>query len=151
MMIANFIYLRIDGDSMARVTVEDCVKKVQNRFELVALASQRAKDIHSGTPITVERDNDKNSVIALREIAADNLKMEFLREDIVKAMQHYHLVEEEKDEDVYEASDEAAAQQEEGEMEYLDGSSYAIPEEDIDLSDMSEVVFEDEPQANEDK
>ena len=137
---------------MARVTVEDCVRKVQNRFELVALASQRAKDIHSGTPITVERDNDKNSVIALREIAADNLKMEFLRDDIVKSMQHYHLVEEERDEDIYEASDEAvAAQESESEMDFLDGASYAIPEEELEASDMSEVIFEDEPGADEDK
>ena len=58
---------------MARVTVEDCVEKVPNRFELVLLASQRAKNIAAGEPITVDRDNDKNSVIALREIADNTI------------------------------------------------------------------------------
>ncbi len=58
---------------MARVTVEDCVEKVPNRFELVLLASQRAKNIAAGEPITVDRDNDKNSVVALREIADDTI------------------------------------------------------------------------------
>ena len=54
---------------MARVTVEDCIEKIPNRYELLLVASQRAKDIASGSPIKVERDNDKNSVVALREIA----------------------------------------------------------------------------------
>ena len=54
---------------MARVTVEDCIEKIPNRYELLLVASQRAKDIASGSPINVDRDNDKNSVVALREIA----------------------------------------------------------------------------------
>ncbi|KJV08370.1 DNA-directed RNA polymerase subunit omega, partial [Elstera litoralis] len=58
---------------MARVTVEDCVQRVPNRFELVMLAAQRARDIASGMPISIERDNDKNPVIALREIAEEKL------------------------------------------------------------------------------
>ena len=61
---------------MARVTVEDCVEKVPNRFELVLLASQRAKNISAGEPITVDRDNDKNSVVALREIADSTICLE---------------------------------------------------------------------------
>ena len=61
---------------MARVTVEDCVEKVPNRFELVLLASQRAKNIAAGEPITVDRDNDKNSVVALREIADSTICLE---------------------------------------------------------------------------
>ena len=62
--------LRLQGDlAMARVTVEDCVKIVDNRFELVMLAAQRARSLSSGAELTVERDNDKNPVIALREIA----------------------------------------------------------------------------------
>lgn len=68
---------------MARVTVEDCAEVVPNRFELVALASQRAKSISSGTPITVERDNDKDPVIALREIAQGSIDAEQLRESLV--------------------------------------------------------------------
>jgi DNA-directed RNA polymerase subunit omega len=72
---------------MARVTVEDCVRIVPNRFELVVLASQRAKEITSGAPITVERDNDKNAVISLREIANNNINPVVLRESVVKGMQ----------------------------------------------------------------
>lgn len=64
---------------MARVTVEDCVEKVPNRFELVLLAAQRARDIRSGAELTVERDNDKNAVVALREIAEETVELETLR------------------------------------------------------------------------
>lgn len=64
---------------MARVTVEDCVEKVPNRFELVLLAAQRARDIRSGAELTVERDDDKNAVIALREIAEETVELETLR------------------------------------------------------------------------
>lgn len=72
---------------MARVTVEDCVQKVPNRFELVMLAAQRARDISSGMPISVERDNDKNPVIALREIAEEKLDNEVLRNSLVRGHQ----------------------------------------------------------------
>ena len=66
-------FLIKEGNKMARVTVEDCVEKVPNRFELVLLAGQRAKNIAAGEPITVSRDNDKNSVVALREIADETI------------------------------------------------------------------------------
>ena len=72
---------------MARVTVEDCVEKVPNRFELVLLASQRAKNIASGEPITVDRDNDKNSVVALREIADSTICLEDLDNMLVAGFQ----------------------------------------------------------------
>ena len=68
---------------MARVTVEDCVDKVPNRFELVMLASHRAREISSGEEITVERDNDKNPVVALREIADETQSADELRERLV--------------------------------------------------------------------
>ena len=61
---------------MARVTVEDCIESVKNHFELVMLASQRARSLSSGSELTVERDNDKNPVVALREIAEDKLNLE---------------------------------------------------------------------------
>lgn len=67
---------------MARVTVEDCVGLVPNRFELVLLAAQRARDIRSGAELTVERDNDKNAVIALREIAEEAIDLDTLRYDL---------------------------------------------------------------------
>lgn len=72
---------------MARVTVEDCIEKVPNRFELVLLAARRAREISSGASLTVKRDNDKNSVVALREISQGNLSLEKLRENIVKSFQ----------------------------------------------------------------
>ncbi|MBI1309638.1 MAG: DNA-directed RNA polymerase subunit omega [Proteobacteria bacterium] len=71
---------------MARVTVEDCVQVVSNRYELVLLASQRARDIAAGAPITVERDNDKNPVISLREIAERTIDLEQVREHIVSGV-----------------------------------------------------------------
>ena len=79
---------------MARVTVEDCVDKVPNRFELVLLAARRARNIHSGAPLTVERDNDKNPVIALREIAGETIELEVLKYE----MEHGADVDQEVDE-----------------------------------------------------
>ncbi len=67
---------------MARVTVEDCVDKIPNRFELVLLAARRARNIHSGAPLTVERDNDKNPVIALREIADETIDLDALKYEV---------------------------------------------------------------------
>lgn len=72
---------------MARVTVEDCVDKVTNRFELVLLAAHRARNISGGSAITVEPDNDKNPVIALREIADETIPPEDMREDLIHALQ----------------------------------------------------------------
>ena len=72
---------------MARVTVEDCIEKVPNRFELVLLASHRARSISQGAPLTVDRDNDKNPVVALREIADETVDAGDLHEDLVHSMQ----------------------------------------------------------------
>lgn len=69
---------------MARVTVEDCIEKVANRFELVMVAAQRARKIGSGAALTLPRDNDKNPVIALREIAADTVLVADLKEDLIR-------------------------------------------------------------------
>lgn len=79
---------------MARVTVEDCVEQVPNRFDLVMLAAQRAKEIASGGQLTVERDNDKNPVVALREIAERTISLEQVHEGLVRSFQKVH----EKDE-----------------------------------------------------
>lgn len=72
---------------MARVTVEDCIINVPNRFELVLLAARRAREIAAGASLTVARDNDKNPVVALREISEQTISFEALRENIVKGMQ----------------------------------------------------------------
>jgi DNA-directed RNA polymerase subunit omega len=74
---------------MARVTVEDCVVKVPNRFELVLLAGQRAREITSGAPLTIERDDDKNPVVALREIAEDTIQLDHLQDSLIRGMQKH--------------------------------------------------------------
>ena len=79
---------------MARVTVEDCIDKVENRFELVLLASHRARQISQGAQIAVDRDNDKNPVVALREIADEMLAPDDLKEDLIHSLQKHVEVDE---------------------------------------------------------
>lgn len=79
---------------MARVTVEDCIEKIPNRFELVLLAAHRARMISTGAPITVDRDNDKNPVVALREIGDGTISPEDLKEDLIHSLQKYVEVDE---------------------------------------------------------
>ena len=79
---------------MARVTVEDCIDKVDNRFDLVLLASHRARMISSGSPITLDRDNDKNPVVALREIADETISPGDLKEELLHSLQKYVEVDE---------------------------------------------------------
>ena len=74
---------------MARVTVEDCILKVPNRFELVLLSAQRARDVAGGAQLTVDRDNDKNPVVALREIADETIGLDTLQENLIKGMQKH--------------------------------------------------------------
>jgi DNA-directed RNA polymerase subunit omega len=79
---------------MARVTVEDCIDKVENRFELVLLAGHRARQISQGAQITIDRDNDKNPVVALREIADETLSPGDLKEDLIHSLQKHVEVDE---------------------------------------------------------
>lgn len=84
---------------MARVTVEDCVLKVPNRFDLVLLAGQRARDISAGAALTVDRDNDKNPVVALREIADETVSLDALESALIQGLQkHVEIDEPEEDE-----------------------------------------------------
>ncbi len=85
---------------MARVTVEDCIDKIPNRYELLMVAAQRAKDLAAGAPLTVARDNDKNSVIALREIADETVSIEELQKSLVLGLQKYVEVEEPEEEEL---------------------------------------------------
>ena len=85
---------------MARVTVEDCVMKIPNRFELVLLAGQRARDISSGGKLTVERDNDKNPVVALREIAEETIHLDTLKAALVQGLQKQVDVDEPEEEEI---------------------------------------------------
>ena len=79
---------------MARVTVEDCIDKLPNRFELVLLSAHRARMISQGAPLSVDRDNDKNPVVALREIADESVNTDDLREEYIHAMQKHVEVDE---------------------------------------------------------
>lgn len=94
---------------MARVTVEDCIDKVENRFELVLLASHRARLISQGAPITVDRDNDKNPVVALREIADEALSPGDLKEDLIHSLQKHVEVDEPEPDAAAIAQTDAAA------------------------------------------
>lgn len=94
---------------MARVTVEDCIDKVDNRFELVLLASHRARLISQGASITVDRDNDKNPVVALREIADETLSPEDLKEDLIHSLQKHVEVDEPEPDPSAAAASEAEA------------------------------------------
>ena len=116
---------------MARVTVEDCIDKVENRFELVLLAGHRARQISQGAPITVDRDNDKNPVVALREIADESLSPDDLKEDLIHSLQKHVEVDEPEAEAVdlidKPAAADAATQAEEDEPVAFDRMS----EEDL--------------------
>ena len=95
---------------MARVTVEDCVEKIPNRFELVAIAAQRARHISAGAALTIERDNDKNPVISLREVADETVDIKELKEDLIKSLQR-HVEQDEPEDDLV---DDLAIRQEMG-------------------------------------
>jgi DNA-directed RNA polymerase subunit omega len=86
---------------MARVTVEDCVLKVPNRFNLVLLSAQRAREIAGGGELTVERDNDKNPVVALREIAEGSIDLDNVRQDLIASLQK-HVESDEPEDDAME-------------------------------------------------
>ena len=85
---------------MARVTVEDCVDKIPNRYDLVLISAQRARDISAGAPLYVDRDNDKNSVVALREIAENKVSIEDLQRSLVIGLQKFVDTEENNNEEV---------------------------------------------------
>jgi DNA-directed RNA polymerase subunit omega len=85
---------------MARVTVEDCILQIPNRFDLVMAAAQRARDVAAGAPITIDRDNDKDPVIALREIADRTVDSETLKESLIKGLQKHVEVDDPEDDDL---------------------------------------------------
>jgi DNA-directed RNA polymerase subunit omega len=124
---------------MARVTVEDCVKKVVNRFELVVLAAERAKKINSGAPIAVERDNDKDAVVALREIASDTvaINIDGLRDSLVARLQKLNKIDEIENEDDLPLDAEVGE-----DFEYLSDNSDFLSDDDQSDFD-NEESFED--------
>lgn len=94
---------------MARVTVEDCVDKVSNRFDLILFAAQRARQISSGADLTIDRDRDKNPVVALREIAETTIRPNEMEEAIVTGLQRVRIDEEDETEELSSLSDAAEA------------------------------------------
>jgi len=111
---------------MARVTVEDCIERIPNRFELVLAAAQRARDIAAGSPLTIDRDNDKNPVVALREIADRTVSEEDLTNGLIQSLQK-HVEADEPEEDEFDA---LAAQRQ-------------IPVDALDTANEAEEIFAD--------
>ena len=126
---------------MARITVEDCIDKFDSRFELVLVASNRARKLHSGEEPTVERDNDKNTVIALREIADETISAEVFKQDLVEEYQTVSPIDEE----------ELALEFNEENTDY-EADSEKLTEVSIetDETDISEVDNEDNSETNND-
>jgi DNA-directed RNA polymerase subunit omega len=128
---------------MARVTVEDCVLKVPNRFELVLLAAQRAREITSGSPLSIDRDDDKNPVVALREIADETVGLEHLRTSVVRGMQKHVEIDEPEESHELDAAlfgvapPSAALVEEEADVETED-----LDEEDEDEDEDEETIAE---------
>ena len=133
---------------MARVTVEDCIEQILNRFDLVLTASQRARGIMKGDLPTLERDNDKNPVIALREIAAETVDLDGLNDGLIKKMQRLSVQEEHEEQAADVAAvdvdlsemigDYSEAEGEEAGMHVSTGDAEPEPGfEDVDLSQMS--------------
>ena len=120
---------------MARVTVEDCIDKIPNRYELLMVAAQRAKDIAAGSPITVAKDNDKNPVIALREIAEETVSIEELQKSLVMGLQKYVEVEEPEEEEL----EIMAAEKELADLD----EQFSGLLMDTDIADNMQVVGED--------
>jgi len=126
---------------MARVTVEDCVDKIPNRYELLLVASQRARDIGTGAPLTVERDGDKNSVVSLREIAEETISIGELQKSLVMNLQKYVEVEEPEEEEL----EILAAEKELADLDAQFASMLAQAASDnIEANELDEDTDEDE-------
>ncbi len=135
---------------MARVTVEDCIEKVTNRFELVMVASQRARRIGSGAVLTIDRDNDKNPVVALREIAESTVDVQELREELVKTNQR--VVEMDDSADVIDQADGEAEWSAIAAAQGAAGEGFEdIPDEEDDDEDFAESSLDDLAGAAEEK
>ncbi len=141
---------------MARVTVEDCVTKVPNRFELVMLAAQRARAVSAGAQLTVERDNDKNPVVALREIAEETIDRKELEESLVRGLQKFVEMDEPEEDEVdvlaiqqemTNAGDAVVARPEDGDAEGEgddEGDEEFSAEDQAAAMDMAGDVVDDE-------
>jgi DNA-directed RNA polymerase subunit omega len=121
---------------MARVTVEDCVLRIPNRFDLVMVAAQRARELAGGAPLSLERDNDKNPVVALREIAEETVSIDTLQNSLIKGHQR-NLEQDEPEEEIVELMA--------GEHDWVRESDDDIPGEDLGGDDLGEDDATTEP------
>ena len=132
---------------MARVTVEDCIEMIPNRFDLVMLAAQRSRDIAAGASLTVDRDNDKNPVVALREIAEETVPLDRLQDDLIRGLQKVPEIDEPEEEEPMELLTAALIHEAEGGGADA-AETGAMPEgmrfEDADVADEND----DEPQED---
>ena len=140
---------------MARVTVEDCVIKVPNRFELVLLAAQRAREITSGVPLSIDRDDDKNPVVALREIADETISLPHLKEAVVRGMQKHIEIDEpeethelEVDPSLFEVAAPIGALLE---GEGYGGQARRFEDADVEDADVENEIDAEEAEADEDQ
>jgi DNA-directed RNA polymerase subunit omega len=124
---------------MARITVEDCVTRVPNRFELVMLAAQRARDVSAGAPLTVDRDNDKNPVVALREIAEGTVELDHLRYELIHGLRRHVEIEDQPDDDLLMAYQEQL-------VEPMQPLPSPDDDADVDLGSGPQPEFEQEPE-----
>jgi DNA-directed RNA polymerase subunit omega len=119
---------------MARVTAEDCVRKIPNRFELVMMASQRAREIGGGMTLTLDRDNDKNPVVALREIAEETVPLDGLRESLIRGHQKVIANDDQEDEIIDLMEGEHGWVRPDGELQTLVDEGVIDPNDDRDLA-----------------
>ena len=133
---------------MARVTVEDCVKKIPNRFDLVIAAAQRSREISNGIEIEVERDNDKNPVVSLREIASEAIDAESLQERFIRSMQKNLNIEDNNLEEESSLEEEFAAYLNESRPETSTNEDFVFnkirQEDDGSFEDVSEEIVKNE-------
>ena len=134
--------------TMARVTVEDCVKKIPNRFDLVIAAAQRSREISNGIAIEVDRDNDKNPVVSLREIASEAVDSESLQERFIRSMQKNLNKEDSNTEEETSLEDEFAAYLNESKTETLTNDDFGFNKSKQDdegsFEDISDEMIKNE-------
>lgn len=131
---------------MARVTVEDCILKLPNRFELVMVAAHRARRIGSGAGITVDRDNDKNPVVSLREIADETVSLDDLKEDLIKSHQRIFAMQDDDKDDVIEEmsnEEEWSALVAQANQSAIESGAFGDDDEDDDAGDEEGGALDD--------
>ena len=134
---------------MARVTVEDCIKKIPNRFDLVIAAAQRSREISNGIALEVERDNDKNPVVSLREIASEAVDAESLQDRFIRSMQKNLINEDNNIEDEASLEEEFAAYLNENKSVSIEDTNFSFDNNKLDAENTF-VDISDELIKNED-